>query len=72
MKASVTERGQIIIPKPLRDSLGIARGTVLEFREEDGRLVAEKVCLTDPVSQVWGCLSLGKSTDELVAELRGD
>ena len=72
MKAVVADRGQVTIPKPLRDRLGIAPRTVLDFREENGRLVAEKAVQTDPVSRVYGCLSLGKSTDEIIAELRGD
>jgi antitoxin PrlF len=33
MKAVVAERGQVTIPKRLRDRLGIRPGTVLEFQE---------------------------------------
>ncbi len=43
MKAKVAERGQVTIPKRLRDKLGIAPGTVLEFQDQDGKLVAVKV-----------------------------
>ena len=39
MKAKVAERGQVTIPKRLRDRLGIRPGTVLEFAEEQGKLV---------------------------------
>jgi AbrB family looped-hinge helix DNA binding protein len=42
MKAVVAERGQLTIPKRLRERLGIRSGTVLEFREEAERLVAAK------------------------------
>jgi AbrB family looped-hinge helix DNA binding protein len=42
MKAVVAERGQVTIPKRLRERLGIRPGTVLEFREDADRLVAEK------------------------------
>lgn len=42
MKAVVAERGQLTIPKRLRERLGIRPGTVLEFREEAERLVAAK------------------------------
>jgi antitoxin PrlF len=72
MKAIVGERGQVTIPKALRERLGIAPRMVLDFREENGRLVAEKVTQGDPVAQVTGCLELDRPTDELVAELRGD
>jgi AbrB family looped-hinge helix DNA binding protein len=42
MKAKVSEKGQVTIPKRLRDSLGIEPGDVLDFDEESGRLVAVK------------------------------
>lgn len=70
MKAIVAERGQVTIPKALRDRLGILPQTVLDFREEDGRLVATKVLETDPVAAVMGCLKLDKPTDALLKELR--
>jgi antitoxin PrlF len=72
MKAVVSEKGQVTIPKPLRDRLGIQPGEVLDFDEEEGRLVARKVGARDPVDAVYGILELDKSTDELLAELRGD
>ena len=33
MKAKVADRGQVTIPKALRDRLGIRPGTVLDFHE---------------------------------------
>ncbi len=71
MKAIVAERGQVTIPKKFRERLGITPRTVLEFREEKGRLIVEKVSQTDPVSQVIGCLKLTKPTDKLLDDLRG-
>lgn len=72
MKATVAERGQITIPKVLREQLGIRPGTILEFTEENGRLVAVKVMPEDPVDRVYGCLGTGIQTDSFIAELRGD
>ncbi len=60
------------IPKPLRDRLGIKPGEVLDFEEEHGRLVARKARQRDPVDAVYGILDLPGSTDDFVAELRGD
>ncbi len=31
MKTTVSEKGQVIIPKALRDKLGLRPGTVLDF-----------------------------------------
>ena len=50
MKAVVAERGQVTIPKALRDKLGIRPGTALEFTAKNGLLVAQKT-ETDPVSK---------------------
>lgn len=72
MKAKVAERGQVTIPKALRKKLGIRPGTVLEFSEEDGRLVALKEEPRDAVDAVYGALGTGRLTDDIVAELRGD
>ncbi len=45
-------------------------GTVLEFSEEHGRLVAIKSG-ADPVSDVYGCLGKKIETDAVMAQLRG-
>ena len=72
MKSRVSVKGQVTIPKKLRDRLGIAEGTVLAFEEEDGRLVASKVGPVDPVAAVFGVISDGRRSDEVVASLRGE
>ena len=70
MKATVSEKGQVTIPRPLRDRLGIGPGAVLEFRHEGGSLVATKAIGVDPVASVYGILR-GARTDELVRRMRG-
>lgn len=52
MKGTVSERGQVTIPKRLRDELGIAAGQVLDFQVEQGRLAATKTTQRDPVDFV--------------------
>ena len=71
MKAVVAERGQVTIPKQLRDKLGIRPGTALEFAAKDGTLIARKA-ETDPVSRVFGCLGGRSNTDKFIRALRGD
>ena len=71
MKAIVSEKGQVTIPKRLRDRLGIVPGAVLEFREESGTLVASKASSADAIASVYGILDVGRPADELVDELRG-
>jgi antitoxin PrlF len=71
MKARVAERGQVTIPKRLRERLGVKPGTVLEFTEERGRLVAVKTGSVDPVDEVLGCIGRRLNTDAVLAQLRG-
>lgn len=41
MNISIDRAGRIVVPKPLRESLGFAEGVDLEIFAEDGRLVVE-------------------------------
>ena len=71
MKAIVSEKGQVTIPKPLRDRLGIRPGAVLVFRAEAGALVASKAEGEDVVGALYGIVDVGRRVDDLVEELRG-
>ncbi len=72
MKIVVSEKGQVTIPKALRERLGIRAGTELEFEADRGRLVARKVNAEDPVDAVYGILRDPGSTDDVMQRLRGD
>lgn len=71
MRATVSEKGQVTIPKRLRERLGIRAGEVLEFEAEHGRLVATKAGAADRVARVYGVLRLQARTDDLIREMRG-
>ena len=58
MKTTVSEKGQITIPKRLRDSLGLRPGTVLDFEEAGGRLVGRKLVPADHLEELVGILEL--------------
>jgi antitoxin PrlF len=71
MLSTVSEKGQITVPKPLRERLGIRAGDRLELTEEEGRLVARKAVGNDPVAAVYGILESEQGTDEAIRALRG-
>lgn len=71
MKAIVSEKGQVTIPKAVRTTLGLRPGTVLEFEAEGGRLVARKLTERSPVDDVWGTLEMSESVDEFIERIRG-
>jgi len=52
MKSVVSEKGQVTIPKDLRDRLGLRAGTTLHFTEVNGVLHAQKI-LTEDVFRKW-------------------
>lgn len=72
MKTVVSEKGQVTIPKALRERLGIRPGMVLDFEEQAGSLVATKVVATGGVDAVYGILRTHRSTDEMLRSLRGE
>ena len=72
MKTTVSEKGQITIPKTIRESLGLGPGTILDVQEADGGLVLRKRNTTDPIEQWRGKarLPIGKNVDEYLASIR--
>lgn len=78
MASKVTSKGQVTIPKPVRDHLGIGPGSEVAFRRaDDGNIVIEKADATAPQSSrlasLRGHAGRGNmSTDEIMALLRGD
>jgi AbrB family looped-hinge helix DNA binding protein len=71
MKAIVSAKGQVTIPKPLPAKLGIRPGTVLEFEADRGRLTGHKADSRDAVDELFGSLSMTESVDEYVERARG-
>ena len=72
MKAILSEKGQITVPKACRESLGLRTGTVLDFIVLEGKLVGAKLDPIDPIHK-WrgkGVLPVGGSVDAYLAEVR--
>jgi antitoxin PrlF len=77
MATKVTSKGQVTIPKPVRDHLGIVPGSRVTFRSAaDGSIVVEKADTTERepsrFSKARGSAGPGMTTDELMALLRGE
>jgi antitoxin PrlF len=73
MNAILSEKGQITIPKSLRDSPGLRPGVVLDFTEEEGCLVARKVSRKGPLEK-WrgkGELPDRQTVDQYLDRVRG-
>lgn len=72
MDATVAERGQITLPKAIRDALGLTKGTRLKV-ELDGKRIVIRKDVNDAISRARGRFKLppGKTTDDVMRELRG-
>jgi antitoxin PrlF len=72
MEATVAERGQITLPKAVREALGLTKGSLLKVELEDGRIILRK-SVDDAISRARGRFKLpdGKTTDDVMRELRG-
>jgi len=75
MSTTVTSKGQVTIPKSVRDLLGIAPGSKVEFRSNAaGEIVVEPAGTAQPsrFAKLRGTLKTDLSTDEIMAMLRDD
>jgi len=83
----VTSKGQVTIPKRIRDYLGLKPGAWIEFHlAADGRIVLkadpsvdsktragrERQRMEKALTELRGTLDLGMSTDEFMRFVRGD
>lgn len=73
----VTEKGQVTIPKELRDEYGIGAGTEVRFEPGDDMIVVRKVEAESGrgralVERLRGRSDAAMSTDEIMALTRSD
>ncbi len=73
MKATLTSKGQITIPAPIRRRLGLEPGQVLEFDETTPYLLATPVFDEKAMRALVGCTSerMAMSSDEWLDQTRG-
>jgi antitoxin PrlF len=71
--AKVTSKGQVTIPKKVRERLGVNPGEGVGFEEKDGVMLIKKAVTKSPFDKWIGRLKplKGKRSDDLVKEARG-
>lgn len=77
MSYALTSKGQVTIPKRIRETLGVGPGESVDFRLNDhGETVIEKVGGDKPIesrfARLRGIWKGGMTTDEIMALTRGD
>ncbi len=71
LDVTLAERGQVVIPKEVRDALGLKAGSKMQIRIDGNRLVIEKKVALDLSRWVGNAVDDGLTRDEALAELRG-
>lgn len=72
MKSTMSSKGQLTVPMELREKLGLAAGTVIQFELRDGAVLMRKGTPADhPVDRLFGQLNLGKPVDDILDQMRG-
>jgi len=73
VEAIVAERGQITLPKAVRDALGLTKGTTLKVELDGGRIILRKD-VSEALRKVRGKFKLVdglSTTDEAMRATRG-
>ena len=71
MRATLASKGQITIPKEVRDAMGLKAGSQVDFVQRDGVVY---LLPDDPVARIHlflGILNEPGRTDEVLDDLRG-
>lgn len=71
MVSRLTTKGQVTIPKPLRESLGLEPGHELEFEEREGTLLVRRRTPVNPLQQLVGLVRERIDIDAYLDETRG-
>lgn len=68
----ISKRGQITIPKCLRDQYGMHCGVEIELKPlRNGILIQKRAVDQHPVERVYGILCKQENVDEYIEEIRG-
>jgi len=68
-RRKVGERGQVTLPKQLREKLGISGGDEVIVHEDDGRIVVEKSVTRDELAE--GYRRRAEEMEKIAEEMEG-
>jgi antitoxin PrlF len=73
MKTIISEKGQITIPKKIRNTMGLAPGMELEVNSSKGQIIITKKIAVDAFTKWRGKLKLpaGNNVDDYINRVRG-
>lgn len=69
MLVRISSKGQLVIPKPLRESMGLTAGTMIELVLEDGHLVLQPISARSALDEL---VDLFADAPDLIAALEAE
>lgn len=72
-KTKLTSKCQVTVPKAVRERMGLKSGDEIEFVEKNGTMTVRRVFNPEGLLKYRGYLKhlAGRSTDEMLEEMRG-
>jgi AbrB family looped-hinge helix DNA binding protein len=72
-KTKITTKGQVTIPKSVRERMGLRPGDEIDFVEDEAGFRVQKRVLVSPFKKYRGYLNdlAGRNPDHLVEQMRG-
>ena len=68
----ISTRGQVTIPKALRDAFGMKPNVdVMITPAQDGLLIQKRTAAKHPVDRIYGILAGGGRTNDYIEKIRG-
>ncbi len=78
-RAKITSKGQVTLPKEMRDKIGIDTGSYIEIKETEAGYLINKQVDDDCLKRYIGILNKGykagsnkTSSDDIIREIRGE
>ncbi len=72
IRAKVTAKGQLTVPKALRDKLGLKPGDYVQINETSAGYILEKELDEQRFHKYVGFLNQEGDSDQVIKELRGE
>ena len=71
LKMRITTKGQVTLPKEIRQRFGLSPGVEVRFVQRGNRVILEKAMNQHPFDTAYGILRSSQRTDHLIEALRG-
>lgn len=71
-KIKITSKGQVTIPKEVREKMGIKSGDYIEVRETKEGYMIRKAVDKEKIEKYVGISNKEENSDKIVKELRGN